>query len=299
MRVAGVGPALVDYLHLIDVYPDRGGHTVVKNTRKMAGGAAANVIFGLTLYGFKGSFYSPVGDDEDGKFFIDSFRKIGVNTEGIQVISGSTGRVECFVDGNGERTFFVFPGVVARLDEYRIPLEKLEREDVIYLDPFPVEKSFEFHFRVAEECSSSKVLNPGFPYTRLGFKKLRSLLALCDVVILNKDEFNLLGVPPSDYLKTGVTILIVTLGKDGSVAYVDSASPNRIKSPSVSVEVVDTTGAGDAFSVGFLYGYLNDLPIRQSLDLGNTLAAHCITGLGARNFMSKEEFESVVEGLEF
>ena len=288
--IAGVGPALVDHIYAIDEYPSKGGHAIVKGYIKMAGGAAANVICGLASFGVKCRFYSTVGRDEDAKFFADSMKGVELR---LNVTHSLTGRVDVYVDKHGERTFFVHPnasGVV----ELNIGDEDYEEVDYFYLDPFPSEKSFDVHVEIAKNAKKHDkivILNPGYPYTSLGFKKLSELLKFTDIVIISEPEFKSLNVSEDDFLKF-VDILIVTLGKLGSKAVTNDENYYQ---PAFKVErVVDTTGAGDAFSAGFLYGILNGLPLDACLKLGNFVASYNIQHYGARNFPPKEEVDRLL-----
>ena len=295
--VAGFGPALVDYIHIIDRYPERGGHAVVKKTVKSPGGAAANVIYGLSLYGMRCGFYSPVGNDEDGELFLRAFRETGVDTTTMPVVSDFTGKVECYVDSGGERTFFVHPGSSCRL-EYLNPDEtELSEFDLLYFDPYPCMESFDFHLKIGGLAEGEDVkiaLNPGYPYTKLGFKKLRELFSLTDIVIMNRDELKYLGTDPEKILRAGVEIVVVTEGEMGSIAFTEN---ERVRADIFRTDVIDTTGAGDGFSTGFLYGYLMGYELKTCLLMGNWIASKNISGIGARNFPSREEFRRFLEGI--
>ncbi len=294
-KVAGFGPALVDYIHIIDRYPERGGHAVVKETVRTPGGAAANVIHGLSIYGIRCSFYSPVGNDEDGELFVEAFRKTDVDTSTIPVIPDNTGKVECYVDSEGERTFFVHPGSSCRLEYLNPDRKELSEFDLLYFDPYPCTESFDFHIKIGKLAGEEGVkiaLNPGYPYTKLGFEKFKELLRVTDILIMNEGELKSLGVDPEKMIASGANIVVITLGKDGSIAF---AEKKKVNAESFETRVVDTTGAGDGFSTGFIYGYLMGYNIETCLILGNWIASKNISGIGARNFPSREEFMRFLE----
>ena len=290
-RVAGVGPALIDYIHLIDSFPKPGGHAVVKETHRTAGGAAANVIYGLSKLGIECRFYSTIGEDEDAEFFIESMKEVGVELV-LSRTDTNTGRVDVYVDSGGERTFFVHPNAAGR-PELRLGDEDFQLNSYFYLDPFPSQKSFQVHLEVAKrakEVDCTVILNPGYPYTSLGFRVLRELLQHVDILILSQPEFSMLGVSETEVLRY-VRMLVITLGRSGSVAVTREGRHFR---PAFEVKAVDTTGAGDAFAAGFLYGYINGYEVERCLKMGNFAAAYCIQRVGARNFPTREEIEEVV-----
>ncbi|HIP25795.1 MAG TPA: carbohydrate kinase family protein [Archaeoglobus profundus] len=288
--IAGIGPALVDYIYAIDNYPAKGGHTVIKNFIKMAGGAAANVICCLASLGVKCRFYSTVGRDEDAKFFIESMKGVDLR---LNITHNYTGKVHIYVDKDGERTFFVQPNA-SSIVSLNMDREDFKDIDYFYLDPFPTQKSLDIHIDIAKkakEYNKTVILNPGYPYTSLGFEKLSKLLKFTDVVIMSKDEFNVLNVREEDILQY-IDTLVITLGEMGSKAI---TKDGEFYQPAFKVKVVDTTGAGDAFSAGFIYGLMKNLPLDLCLKIGNYIASYNIQYYGARNFPSKENVESFIK----
>ncbi len=289
--IAGVGPALVDHIYAIDEYPQRGGHAIVKNFVRMPGGACANVIAGLANFGVRCRFYSTIGRDENAKFFIESMKNVELK---LKVTHDLTGRVDVYVDRHGERTFFVHPNAsgVVELD---VSDKDYEEVDYFYLDPFPSKQSFDVHLEIAKNAKKHGkfvILNPGYPYTKLGFEKLKELLKFTNLVIISEPEFKSLKVSEKDVLKF-VEILVITLGSRGSKAVTKNET---FYQPAFSVDrVVDTTGAGDAFSAGFLYGFLKGLPLETCLKLGNFVASYNIRYYGARNFPAKDEVDKLIE----
>ncbi len=289
--VAGVGPALIDYIHLIDSFPKPGGHAVVKETHRVPGGAAANVIYGLSKLGVACHFYSTIGKDEDAELFRRSMEEVGVKLV-LNTTDARTGRVDVYVDSAGERTFFVHPNAAGK-PELRMGSEDFQVNSFFYLDPFPSHLSFDTHLEVAErakEYDCTVILNPGYPYTSLGFRVLKELLQHVDILILSQPEFSMLGVGEAEMLRY-VSTLVITLGRSGSVAVTREGRHFR---PAYEVKAVDTTGAGDAFAAGFLYGYISGYEIERCLKMGNFAAAYCIQRVGARNFPTKEEIEGIV-----
>jgi len=289
--IAGVGPALVDHIYAIDEYPQKGGHAIVKNFVRMPGGACANVIAGLASFGVKCRFYSTIGRDENAKFFTESMKNVDLR---LKVTHDLTGRVDVYVDKHGERTFFVHPNASGIVD---LDMDERDYEEVdyFYLDPFPSEQSFEVHLEIAKNAKKHGkfvILNPGYPYTKLGFYKLKELLKFTDLVIISEPEFKSLKVSEKDLLEL-VEIIVITLGSRGSRAVTKGG---EFYQPAFKVEkVVDTTGAGDAFSAGFLYGFLKGLPLDTCLRLGNFVASYNIQYYGARNFPSKDEVDRLIE----
>lgn len=270
-------PALVDYIYLIDFYPPRGGHSVVKSTSRSPGGAGANVAHNLATLGIASKLYTALGNDEDSEYFVKNTMAEVV----AEITDEKTGRVYVFVDSDGERTFFVEPNAAGK------PYVKVRDGEYLYLDPFPSQESFELQIEAASNFGGFVILNPGYPYVNLGFERLKLLLKHTDMLILSSEEFSILKVDVSDLLKY-VDYLIVTQGKLGSVCYTEKGS---FQAEALRANVVDTTGAGDAFAAGFIYGFINGYPLEVCLKLGNFCGAYNVERVGARNFPSGEKVE--------
>ena len=209
--IAGVGPALIDHLYLIDEYPERGGQAVVKKKIKMAGGAASNVLYGLSKFGVKCRFYSTIGEDYDADFFIKSMGEAKVDLR-LNVTHPETGRVDVYIDTEGERTFFVHPNAAGNA-EVKLNPDDYREAEYFYLDPFPAENSFDLHMEVAQKAkkfSKTVILNPGYPYALYGFDKIRDILGYVDIIFISEQEYMLFGKDEREILNF-VKLLVVTM----------------------------------------------------------------------------------------
>ena len=270
-------PALVDYFYFIDRYPELGGHSTILSTHKFPGGAGANVAHNLATLGINSQLFTTLGNDDNAQFFIENTKAKVI----AEITDDKTGITHVFVDKSGERTFFVEPNAASK------PFVEVHDCGILYFDPFPSDISFDLQLRVAKESTSFRILNPGYPYVRLGFSKLKRILRHINAVILSYDEFKLLNVDART-LSSMVDYLVITKGERGSICYYK----NKIfKSPGLKAEPTDTTGAGDAFAAGFIYGLISELPIEFCLAIGNFCGAYNVERVGARNFPSKDLIE--------
>lgn len=281
--ISAHAPALVDYVYFIDVFPSAGGHAKIFNSAKFPGGAGANVVHNLATLGVDTALFTTLGKDDDAEFFIRN-TKAKVFAE---VTDKLTGKVFVFVDKKGERTFFVQPNAAEK------PFVKVKSGEYLYVDPFPSELSFEIQKDVMENFGGFIILNPGYLYASIGFEKICELLKFVDMVIMSKSEFEMLKASVDDILRF-VNYLIVTLGGEGSVCYTKS---RKIYEKALKVKVVDTTGAGDAFSAGFLYGFINNQPLEVCLKLGNFCGAYNVERTGARAFPDPGTFKNFLANI--
>ncbi len=286
---AGVGPALVDYIYKIDYFPNPGGHCIVKTCFKSPGGAAANVIYGLAKFGLKCKFFTTLGEDCDSVIWMKDFEKLKIEVK-YKVTHKEIGKAFIYVDKSGERTFFIIPNS-AGVPDIKIRKKDLLNINWIYLDPFPSKDSFKMHLTIAKKAKKSNcrvILNPGMAYVSLGIDKLSKLLNYTDIMILSSAELEKLDCDKKELSKF-VNLLVITLGDKGSLAITNN---KEVFVPAFKVKnVVDTTGAGDAFASGFLYAYTKGYNVKACLEIGNFTAAYNIKNFGARNFPEKSKID--------
>ncbi|MEM2103597.1 MAG: carbohydrate kinase family protein [Candidatus Bathyarchaeia archaeon] len=284
----GFGALNVDKLYKVNriVGPDEEGFIV--GFEQDCGGSAANTVVGLARLGCRVGFIGKVAGDPEGKMLFEDFRREGVDTGGVVMAgNGRSGVVMGFVDENGERALYVDPGVNDTLEFEEIEKEYACKTMFLHLTSFVGIKPFEAQKKLVQTLPENvKVsLDPGELYARRGVKQLKPIISKCHVLMLNAKELALLA-GKRDYLtgvemllKIGVEIVAVKLGSKG--CYVaGGAERHHIKA--FKVNVVDTTGAGDAFCAGFLYGLINNKSLEECGKLGNFVASRCIMKMGAR-----------------
>jgi len=216
-----------------------------------------------------------------------------VNTDGIIISeSGRSGTVIGFVDEKGERALYVDPGVNNSLDFSEIDLDYASRADLLHLSSFAGEMPFQAQKKLIETIPDVSVtVDPGMIYARKGLAELKPLIERCLVFFPNEHELKLLT--GKDYkegsealLREGVRIVAVKLGARG--CYVTDGEENHLIEP-FRVKIVDSTGAGDAFCAGFLYGIINNKTLRECGVLGNFVASRTLRKMGARNGLPRKE----------
>jgi ribokinase len=249
----------------------------------------------LARLGCKVGFIGKVANDREGKMLMEDFRREGVNTKGIiRAEAGRSGTVMGFVDEKGERALYVDPGVNDTISFEEIDVGYACQAKFIHLTSFVGEKSFEAQRRLVENLPEDvKVsLDPGELYARKGIKALNQILERTFVFMPNSRELTLLtGI--EDYVKgaekmleLGVRVVAIKLGGKG--CYVTDGRENH-HVEAFKVQIVDTTGAGDAFCAGFLYGLLNGKSLKECVKLGNFVASRCIMKMGARTGLPRLE----------
>ena len=282
----GFGALNVDKLYRVERIARPGEEIAVFDQEQHLGGSAANTLVGLSRLGHRVGYIGKVADDQEGGLHMKSLSAENVDTSRIIVTShGHSGSVIGFVDSEGERTLYVDPGVNDTLSFEEIDHDYAAKTNLIHISSFVGEQPFIAQRRLLEAISSPKVsFDPGNLYARKGLKALEPFLRRSLVVFPNESELRILtGEGPEEGARTllnqGAAIVAVKLGGEG--CYVtDGKSSNYVAA--FRTDIVDTTGAGDAFCAGFLHGLILGRGIRDSGRLGNLVASMKLSKAGAR-----------------
>jgi len=236
----------------------------------------------------KTGYIGKLAEDREGRKLLENLKQEGVDIGGITVSkTGRSGVVLGFVDLEGERALYVDPGVNDALGFEEICLEYAFKTRFLHLTSFVGEKPFHAQKKLVEVLPRNVKLtiDPGELYARKGMRTLKPLIGRALAVMPNTGELKLL-TGATDYRKgaetllaEGVQVVAVKLGGNG--CYVTDGKEEHLI-PSFKVQVVDTTGAGDAFCAGFIYGLATNRPLRECGRIGNFVASRCITRIGAR-----------------
>jgi len=285
LDVIGFGALNVDKIYRVPKIAREEEETYVLDFQETPGGSAANTIVGLARLGLKTGFIGKVAEDREGQLLLNDFKREGVNTDGIVVAKeGRSGVVAAYVDEKGERALYVHPSVNDSLIYEEINHEYVKRARFFHLTSVD-EKPFQAQKKLVEELTDAQVsLDPGEIYARKGLAELRPIIKSSFVVLPSEGELKTLTRKgfregAKTLLKEGAGIVAVKLGEQG--CYVTDGKEAHLIEP-YKVKVVDTTGAGDAFCAGFLYGLVKDQDLYQCGRLGNFAASRCITKVGAR-----------------
>jgi len=287
------GALNVDKLYKVDHIAGPEEESEILEFKESPGGSAANTAVGLARLGVKTGYIGKVAAGREGGFLLNAFTEEGVNTDGIVVSqTGRSGAVLGFVDENGERALYLDPGVNNSLESHEVNLEYVSGADMLHLTSFAGELPFEAQKKLVEALPEITVtLDPGMIYARKGLTELEPLIERCLAVLPNETELKLLTGKDCQegaetILSEGVRIVVVKLGRRG--CYVTDGEESHLIKP-YEVNVVDSTGAGDAFCAGFLYGLLRNKTLRECGVLGNFVASRAITKMGARDGLPRRE----------
>ncbi|MBV8593047.1 MAG: adenosine kinase [Caulobacteraceae bacterium] len=258
-----------------------------------SGGSAANTIAGLSSFGGRGLFIGKVADDALGRTYRDDLEAIGAQFRGAPLVGGpGTGLSLINVTPDGERSMSTFLGAANRLGPDDIVREDVEGARILYLegylfDPPEARRAFAKAAALARGAGRriALTLSDGFVVERHREALIGFIDAQVDILFANEAEvLALFGAASFDEAVRAMTgrieIAALTRGARGSVIL---AGGRRIAVAAEPVEtVVDTTGAGDQYAAGFLFGVARGLPLETCGRLGSVAAAEVISHFGPR-----------------
>ena len=309
--VVGIGNALVDVLsHEDDELVERlgvpkGGMTLIDEDRaielyrlmgpavEMSGGSAANTIVGVASFGGRARYLGKVRDDQLGKVFAHDIRATGVRYDTALTADGpSTGCCLILVTPDAQRTMNTFLGASVHFNATDVDPELVAAGSVLYLegylfDPPEAQEAFRVAAHYAHDAGRvvSATLSDSFCVERHRDAFLDLVEHHVDLVFANEAEIKALyrtddfAVAAEGVRRHGA-IAALTRSERGSVVVTEA---EIIEVPAHPVdELVDTTGAGDLYASGFLYGFSRGMDLATCGALGSLAAAEVISHLGAR-----------------
>ena len=286
--VIGFGALNVDMLFKVDKLASAEEESFIEDYKEECGGSAANAMVGLARLGCKVGFIGKVANDREGKMQLDCFKTEGVDINGIaESPKGRSGSVMGFVDRKGARVLYINSGVNDLVEPREIKWEYVSQTKFLHLSSFVGEKSFRAQKKLLSSLPASIKISfdPGSVYAQKGFAIIEPSIRNSYVFMPNLLELEQL-TGEEDYRKgadcmisMGVKIVAVKLGAKG--CYITNCE-ERLSVEPFKVKVVDTTGAGDAFCAGFLYGLIHEISLYECGQLGNFVASRSVMAMGAR-----------------
>jgi sulfofructose kinase len=280
--VVGIGLNAVDYLVRLPRFPVPGEKLRMSAFAREGGGQAATALVALSRWGCRCKYVGNVGDDEHGRLSSLLLSREGIDLAHVRTVPDASSQFAVILveEGTGERTILWDRDPRIRISPEELPLDEIGAARALLLDGHDVPPAITAA-RTARAAGVPVVLDA--ETVREGTEEL---LSLCDHVVAAGHFPGLLfpGVPAEEGARKILRryrprTSTVTLGPRG--AYGCDAR-EAFFSPSVRVEAVDTTGAGDIFHAGFLYALLEGLPFREILAFANSAAGLSCRGMGGR-----------------
>jgi len=282
--VVGFGTNAVDFLIQVPKYPPFNSKIELSAYTRLAGGEVATTMVGISRLGLETAYVGRFGSDREGDFGLQTLLDEKVNVTFAEKISGAKTQIAFIVidERNGERTVIWHRDELLAYDEEDAPLKTAALGKVLHFTPHDTRACLQMVRRAKSEKTIVSVDIDNV------FDGINELLPQVDVLI-SSAEFpeKIVGIKDKKEslreIKTrfGCAVVGMTIGEKGSLVlceneFIETSGfrvPNGCK---------DTTGAGDAFRVGFLYGLLSDESIETAAQMANAVAALKCRELGAR-----------------
>lgn len=316
-KVLGIGNALLDVLVRIqsdkilnELELPKGSMQLIDESRLhiinnkieseqkslVAGGSSANTMAGLARLGNPCGFIAKTGNDVNGNVFYNDMKNSGVTPTLLKSSTTPTGTAMTFISPDSERTFGTFLGAAAQLTAEDLTPEMFEGYDLLYIEGYLVQNhslieraaafAKAFGYKIAIDLASYNVVEDNLEFLSHLIKNY------AHVVFANEEESKALtGKNPQDsllFLAEMCDIAVVKVGAEGSLI---KNKEHILHVDAIQANAIDTTGAGDLYAAGFLYGLMNDLPLHTCGEYGSLLAGNIVEVVGAK--MNEERWKTI------
>ncbi|HII53335.1 hypothetical protein COT30_00040 [Candidatus Micrarchaeota archaeon CG08_land_8_20_14_0_20_49_17] len=287
IQLTTVGHAIFDircYVEALPI-PDKTVF-ITAPIRSSCGGSAANVAAVASKLGVKCRYIGTVGDDEHGRFILNSLRKSRVDASKIRKHRGESGTSIILIDNSGQVEVIEWLGMS---NDYF----HLGESDIIGTHLHMTGTDLNVLKRASAIAKKKKMIisfDPGRSISRLGFEKMKILLIRAKYLILNRKEFRQLAneYNPRAFCRKFNLIIIIKAGSR-PVQYWDTKKSHAVKA--FKVKAVDTIGAGDCFAAGFLTANIEGKEVKESLRFACAVSAQKVMRRGAQNIPEREGIE--------
>jgi sugar/nucleoside kinase (ribokinase family) len=317
-KILGMGNALTDILlqidndevlfslnllkggmQLINTERSREINDAVSNYSKImaTGGSASNTINGITRLGMKGGFVGKIGKDDIGLFFTNDSVNNGVEPH-LLLSETPSGRCTVLVTPDSERTLCTYLGAACELIASDLTPEMFKGYDIFHIEGYLVQNhdlirtavmlAKQEGLKVSVDLASYNVVEENLDFL------LEIILKYVDIVFANEEEARAFtGKEPKEalnFISELCEIAIVKVGKDGS--YIKSGDTTVQVQPRLA-NCIDTTGAGDLYASGFLFGLANNYSLEVCGKIGSLISGNVVEVLGAK--MTDEVWETILK----
>jgi len=310
-KVVGIGNAIVDIvanveedflrkhnllkgsMRIVDESEVKKLYSCIKSVKKLSGGSAANTIAALSSLGNPVAFIGKVGNDMLGKLFEEDLKNLGVNYCALKADSRlPTACCIIFTTPDAQRTMNTHLGISGFLSPEDIDEDAISQSEVIYLEGYlwdsrEAKKAFKKAVKIAIRAGGKVALSlsDSFCVKRHRVEFLSLIRNYVDIIFANEEEIK--SLYKTKNLESAIykcmmikRVFVITRSEKGSII-VSNGEVNKVPAER-SVNVVDTTGAGDLYAAGFLHGLVRGMDLEACGRIGSIIAAEVLGQFGAR-----------------
>ncbi|MBR5312924.1 MAG: carbohydrate kinase family protein [Clostridia bacterium] len=282
----------------VESLPDPGSEVDVPIMETFVGGGAALFTLGLAKLGLTPVFQGSIGRDMYGEYIRNLFRELGVDDSLLLDSDTKKTGISISFTTEKDRCFLTYRGTNEGLSLKYMDLEQLRYAKHVHVTGYEGATNHAEYLdiltKIHEMGDVTVSFDVGWDMTGVWYEGIFDLLPMIDVLFMNETECQ--HYTRCDDIETGARKLaekagmaVIKLGKQGAMAVRDG---EKFFAPSYKVQAVDTTGAGDSFNAGFIYGFLQGLPMEECLKCGNGCGSLSVTKLGGNTgFPFRAELE--------
>ena len=298
-----MGDVNIDIIVKIGNFSTKSTKIIAKNIGLYGGGSAANTAIAAARLGAKTRFIGKIGNDMLGNFLKNEFIKNKVNIESLAIDENEkTGIMIFFISSRGERAVMGYRGANRNLKPEDVKEETIIGSDVLHisaytlLDKFPRMAALKA-LNLALKNNVLTSLDAG-SHSKTLIKAIKKILEKVDIFFCNEQEIQQITNTKNiehalkEIRNLGLKIIALKLGEKGCLI---EKEKTRTRIPAFNVQVIDATGAGDAFNAGFLVKYIETRDILKAGIFGNAVAALTISKVGARSTPTKKEVKNFLK----
>ncbi|MFO7842224.1 MAG: adenosine kinase [Bacteroidales bacterium] len=315
-KVLGIGNALVDIMRMLpddstlekfslkkgsmqlserDFADKVDKETVKFKKSQSSGGSAANTIHGLASLGAPAGYIGKVGNDSFGEFFSNDMKANGIVPFMLKTMT-ETGRAMALISPDSERTFATYLGAAVELSDIDLLEEQFKDYKYLHIEGYLVlnhklmlkaaQLAKANHMKISLDLASYNVVEENLEFLKEYVKNN------VDIIFANEEEAKAFtGKDPEEALielAKESEIAVVKVGKNGSFV---KSNDKVYKIAPFDANLIDTTGAGDLYASGFLYGLVNKMPLDKCGEIGSLCASKVIEVVGSK--MSPETWNDI------
>ena len=283
IQVIGLGQACVDYLSSLNAYPQEDGKAELTDLHIRCGGPASTALVTLSRLGISTAFLGSISDDPFGVKILNNLKREKVDISYLKIIPDYTSQFAfiAITREGKKRTIFWHRGTVPHLRKSNVDISQFPKAHILHVDGLMIEASIEAA-RQARALGITVVMDAGT--MRKGSKKLSELI---DILIASETFATpLVGSDASNEtalyaLKDlGPEQVVITLGARGSIGL---NNQGIFRQKAFPISAIDTTGAGDVYHGGYIYGLLQGWDMHECMRFASATAALKCTQIGAQS----------------
>ena len=280
------GGLLLDKYFEVDDYPERGQDGLITNEFSMAGGCSINMAATFNNLGGSAQVVSYLGTDQTGREIMEYLSGHGLSQKYVKQKEGETGYSLVFLEKNGERTFLTKKGAESHFDGRLLDSGISGMENVMvtgyYLLCDNRPELVRCLMEIRGKCRHF-LFDPGPLIREIEPEILNKILDIADIITVNETEAESI-----DLARCASKVVVIKKGKSGGEV---QWGPERFEYKAGDVEAVDTTGAGDSFAAGLMFGIASGMDLRSSVKIAVDSAAITVTLKGPHGFWSQADLK--------